>query len=106
MSVVGISTCDLKFLAYYRLMQILRFLAPGLIKYVRRKNWKRSSAMNYCETGGYFSIHTNGSTQTLDLHLLFRPFIELFYSNSKSVYKCEFKNKTKMLPGKIFQKSF
>ena len=41
--------------------------------------------LTYRETGGYF---VDGSTQTLDLHLLFRPFIELFNSNSKSVYKC------------------
>ena len=66
-------------------MKILRFLASGPIQYVNRKIWKKSSSVNYRETGGYF---IDGTSRTLDLHVLFRPFIELFNTNSKSVYKC------------------
>ena len=84
-SIDGISSCDVKFPSYSRFMKILRFLASGPIRYINRKTWKKSSAVNHRETGGYF---IDGNTRTLDLHVLFRPFIELFNTNSKSVYKC------------------
>ena len=83
-SIGGLNSSDVKFLPYYRFMKILKFLCSGPISYVTRKIWKKSSAMAHRERGGFF---VDGNTRTLDLDALFRPFIELFNANSKSVYK-------------------